>query len=76
MNEMIERAARAVFEITLAARWAHHVPSPEDIARAVVIELREPTEAMIDAAELLDDICGDRASARTHWQAMIDEVLK
>jgi hypothetical protein len=81
MSEMVERAALAMahrkdwndFPQESAWAWRH-------AARTAIEALREPTEAMIEAAEKWDSPyegeSGIPADAETHWQAMIDAALK
>lgn len=47
------------------------------LARAGIEAIREPAEAILDAAYKLDDWHGrQNAGADDHWKAMIDEILK
>lgn len=55
----------------------------EDAARAVFALIREPSEAMVAAAEALDDqgssTYNDPFKAASHedvWKAMVEEILK
>lgn len=67
MSEMIERVARklAVF---------YGGPLPVEAARAVIGEMREPTQAMTFAGS---DAGGEPDFAcATIWQAMIDAALR
>ncbi len=43
-------------------------------ARAAILAMREPTEAMIEGASSYDDY-GHPAICKAHWQAMIDRAL-
>lgn len=95
MSEMIERGAIAMqerFKDRIAnvvgkpfAETGVELPSMDiwrDYAAAVITAMREPTEAMEDAADALDDwgVPSDpgsgNASAVAHWHAMIEEALK
>ena len=80
--DMVDRVASAFagLHITTASGT---VVSPGAVARAAILAMREPTEAMIDAA--LHDYAthgprqspfGQDGSFAATWQAMIDEVLK
>ena len=82
MSEMIERVAR-----TLQAHddaFAEGEPTDPCFlieARAVLDAMRDPTEAMVDAANAKDrhirKTCnGVRAGWDDGWQAMIDAALK
>lgn len=73
----LERAARAIYKLgdngpyTLAEedeQWHHHV----DTARAVLEAIREPSEGMVDAAQVAH---GPEATYRTAWRGMIDAAL-
>jgi len=67
-GEMIERVAKAIS--------GSGVTSPTSIrkARAAVLAMRAPTEAMCDAMEGLH-LCRVE-DAKQIWPAMIDEALK
>ncbi len=78
MNEMIERVARAICEAA-----THMNPPPQSmlwenyvaVARASIAAMREPTEAMIDAA--WDNGRNDfECDPITTFPAMIDAALK
>ena len=69
MSRMIERIAEAIIDVmgpcdTLA-------PS-EEIAKAVIAAMREPTDAMVGAGVKLLITEGDDCGAEMVWQAMID----
>lgn len=83
MNEMVERVGRAVLKAI------EHVSDLddsmiEDIGRAAIAAMREPTEAMQIAGQKvnnLDEVTGhfeylSREEMTDAWQAMIDETLK
>jgi hypothetical protein len=83
MNEMIERIARALF----AEEWgdAGNFDNESDDgrnywrrnARVVLTVLREPTEAMIQAAHnAAGNVLEYPNIPILIWQAMIDEALK
>ena len=89
-DDMVERVAKAIYESATPRpdkwRWKEldRLQEPyRRIARDVIAAMREPTEAMIDAA--LHDYAthgprqspfGQDGSFAATWQAMIDEVLK
>ena len=74
--DMIERVARAICKLRYGdpdfdygmnkPRWVDCVPD----AYAAIEEMREPTDAMIDAAEK------DGGHSYYRWQAMIDAALQ
>lgn len=76
----LERAARALAnldepdkEIELADdAWRQYVPD----VRALLQSIREPSEAMLDAACVVDDLPRPNPEAVLHWQAMIDAALE
>jgi hypothetical protein len=79
MSEMIERVARVLYERSVASlTWDNiHAASQEswrDLARAALEELRNPTEAMIEASNREWDGRMSHRSAGA-WQAMIDAAL-
>jgi len=69
--DMIERAARALWEMGDAGVWEDWIPE----VRAVLAAIREPSEAMIAAGEQAPchDDKGDESTPV--WQAMIDAAL-
>ena len=79
MSEMVERVAKAIYELRFGDL---DMVKAENIARAVIEELRIPTKAMEAAANALDDwgVPSDpgfgNACALAHWEAMITEALK
>lgn len=80
MNEMIDRVARVVAGGDPASTWewgsAPHEMRAKDFfyekARQVIAAIREPTEAMCNAAR---SIVTDQHPDLT-WPAMIDEALR
>ena len=82
MSEMIERVARALEEVALhqsglqydcIPTWAPYRPA----ARTVILAMRKPTEAMVEAGRntLLDH--NENADALPFaWDRMIEEALK
>jgi hypothetical protein len=92
MNEMGERAAKALIDARAVGEdfvWfdglALPPPSTEDMTKWVMIviaAMREPTGAMIQAAEAVDVHGADLHDFVAHqcaapvWQAMIDAALK
>lgn len=70
MREMIERVATIVLEIqsdALKGKAEH----PDSAARRLIQAMREPTEAMVDAA--FSDSWSETEAA---WTTMIDTALK
>jgi hypothetical protein len=73
LNKMIDRVASAIsaLDTNIVAN------DYEAMARAVIAAMREPTEAMIDAAP--DEAVGWSEIARRHaadyWRAMVDAAL-
>lgn len=82
MSEMVERIAEAAVKAWTAK------PKPlrdwSDVARAVLVAMREPTEKMVMAGEPVVYDCYspepgeglDENPAVPTWQAMIDAALK
>lgn len=79
MSEMIERVARAIFNVN----FSHYPPDLRErcwpagrsisieIAREAIKAMREPTEAMMIAA------ChAGNADMEASWRAAVDEALK
>lgn len=74
MSEMVERVAWEVCRVTAGRSLADHSVCRE-VARAVIAAMREPTEAMEDAAR--ETLMGNPlAYAIDAWEAMIDEDQK
>lgn len=78
MNEMIDRMTRAFWTAALPG-WAPHATSVllshrqlEAGLRAVIEALRNPPREMLD--EVIRQL-GD-SSTFTHWDTMLDEILK
>lgn len=73
----IERAARALVDNypldsgESPLDWQEAVP----IVRAVLTAIREPSEAMLKAAEVVDFIGPGENDQAGEWQAMIDALL-
>lgn len=70
MSEMVERVARAIAE----ARFGIGCPVDGDdriAARAAIEAMREPTDAMVDAAYGRERT----GTERGNWRAMIDAAL-
>lgn len=71
MSEMVERVARA---IEAKVNEGRDFCSAEDVARAAIEAMREPTEAMEEAAlDVRPLMLPD--SPREVWGAMIDAAL-
>jgi len=73
MSEMIDRVAMALKQV-----WEAGDKNPEygELARAAIEAMREPTEAMIQAAKNTDYGSDDfGAGPSTHWHEMIDAAL-
>ncbi len=72
MSEMVERVARALFLAEHpTAEWSAGRARMKwfALAEAAIAEMREPTEAMIEAADNRWISCGDL------WVKMIDAAL-
>jgi hypothetical protein len=91
MNEMVERAwhAMCVWENGFTEEEiAHSIANPETDTlcmpfaafRAAIFSMREPTEAMVSAAEeKAEEVFGNRHERLDYeraWKVMIDEMLK
>ena len=89
-ESMIERIAARMYdwEAEIAGvpqRWKN-IPERarmewHDMARSVLIAMREPTEEMVVAGNAMRvtaraDGLGSRAATKLQWQAMIDAALK
>lgn len=77
MSEMVERV---VLALVATPQFRETTLTPDLVfrmARAAIAAMREPTEAMAEAADAEDrkqgEYCADGSS---HWRAMIDEALK
>lgn len=82
MSEMIERVAQAIALAGNGGTWDDWYNDEQrefhrKRARAAIEAMREPTNAMEDAADDCDGgtVYDDRASGNTHWAAMIDAAL-
>lgn len=88
MTEMVERVALAIKAEIGRAFDAQPLPGPvgaddwsatggvlnlEDVARAAIAAMREPTEAMAFAAQAHGDV--NEATSAIVWRAMIVEAL-
>jgi len=81
MSEMVERVARAIFssqqmpgddpDFLKAHPWTQSACL--QASRAAIEAMREPTKAMVDAADPYGII---RANFEAAWEDMIDEALK
>jgi hypothetical protein len=73
-DEIIRRATRAACQREYPSTYAccEECETMEVIVRAVILSLREPTEAMCDAPA----DAGNAARAKAVWQSMIDEALR
>ena len=75
-DDMIERVARALADAERDRRPSMAEPFAETLARAALAAMREPTDAMVDAAwTSWEDREGSKGFVGV-WQAMIDEALK
>lgn len=71
MSEMVERVAKAIM-----ARFNDPLPfHAEELARAAIEAMREPTNAMERAGDEYGRFTNG-PSACVVWEAMIDEALK
>ena len=74
MSEMVERVARAI--ISSASSYAGYEANSDywdSLARAAIEAMREPTEAMVNAAP---DLRGVDFYPTDVWRAMIEAALK
>jgi hypothetical protein len=73
-GEMVERVARAIAysETADPEMWSAFV----EVARAAIAAMREPTEAMLQAASNAPREPFAPTEPRDTWQAIIDEALK
>lgn len=85
MSEMIERVASAIWALNddtdcrVYDDLAPHAKAQADaMARAAIKAMREPTEAMVNAAMLPASEADREAYRPQHWiwEKMIDEALK
>lgn len=80
MSEMVERVAIVLSERDIYHGW-HNVPDAtkelyRDQARGAIEAMREPTEAMICAAENGVPMYRGTRTFLKAWNDMIDEALK
>lgn len=74
MSEMVERLAKVLREMGCGESFGC-----DEIARAMIQAMREPTEAMATAgcdADCADEHYIGRFAAIEAWKLMIDEALK
>jgi hypothetical protein len=73
MNTMFQRVRRVIWEKSPGhPTWQQ----ADEIARAVIAELREPTNKMLNAANLSSDkLDGQRLDTIDTWHEMIDAAL-
>ncbi len=83
MSEMVERVAKAMCDAEMGhgifEAYKVHRDSYMTLARVSIEAMREPTEAMVDAANALDRVEAGLlmvATPNRAWEAMIDEALK
>lgn len=77
MNDIIERIRGAIYDHRTDPR--RPITTSDEMARAILRAIREPTEAMLLVAADADN--GDdhrlgRLAGKEVWQAMVDEALK
>ncbi len=74
--EMVERVAGALFEAARGIKWEYADDANRGgfltEAQAAIAAMREPTEAMAEAAESWPESYGPRET----WRLMIDAALK
>lgn len=85
MDEMIERVARAMLRKNAYFAGRHSNDEVRELARAAILAMREPTEAMMRAGEdaISREIYANESDEAelsfngevTAWQAMIDAAL-
>lgn len=68
---MIERVAVAIGEKIQAALAGGPPVALNEVARAAIEAMREPTEFMVDQASCFDG----RSTATAVWHSMIDDAL-
>ena len=86
MSEMVERVARAIYEDDFGGPdrtptpWAERDEEFRETvrsnARAAIQAMREPTSAMVEAADSRRDPRNGWLGAISAWEAMIDAALK
>ena len=67
--DMVERVVKAINDAMLQ----HGDYKPDELARAAIAAMREPTEDMVAAADLRDSLCTPYDEL---WKAMIDAALE
>lgn len=78
-SDMVERVAKALARHEFGdfdETWFGHeafMGDYRELARAAIAAMREPTEAMLEAAFAKT---GYRTTAEEHWQLMIDAALQ
>lgn len=73
MSEVVERVAKAI----LAKSGGYWVPGiEEELARAAIEAMREPTQKMVCAALDRHDKRPNEFGYTEHWKVMIDEALR
>ncbi|MGI9295968.1 MAG: hypothetical protein ACR2PS_18445 [Pseudomonadales bacterium] len=76
MTEMLDRAARAIQDAMIIDH-GDGLYHPDDMARAAIEAIREPTMMVCVAGEtILDGETSEAGFAVAVWQAMIDAALK
>ena len=80
MSEMVEKVAKAMHSVDalIQPSWESLEGEQEDYreyARAAIAAMREPTEAMIEAAQW-NTTRGKVPTFKDQWQAAIDEALE
>jgi hypothetical protein len=84
MSEMIDRAAAALKalysqRVYVSNGTLYWTFNPEDMVRVVIDAMREPTEAMLDAAWRLPDdgpAIIYKSAIEEKWREMIEAALK
>jgi len=69
MSEITDRVAKAIMDKLPIGFMAEY---QQEIARAAIAAMREPTAEMVSAGELSPFDC----SSEVTWKAMVDEALK
>ena len=79
MSEMVDRVAKAIDAASQPPGQRDYRTLMENAARAAITAMREPTEAMKDAAgDNLNygDDGGERNDFEREWQQAIEEALR
>jgi hypothetical protein len=80
-ESMVERVARAIFEVEYPGgevdeyRWERSKEAYLAQAQAAIEEMREPTDAMVDAGDAVEPGVTGYTDALSHYQAMINAAL-